>query len=111
MEQLVQLVCDYKHSYTQHGGLRPFGVAFLFAGWDRCVERGPHYPSVHCSRSITFTPHRRAMSDFRAPLHLPRHFGFQLYQSDPAGNYSGWKATAIGSNSQSAQSNLKSDYR
>ena len=35
MEALVQLVCDYKHSYTQHGGLRPFGVSFLFAGWDR----------------------------------------------------------------------------
>ena len=25
-----------------------------------------------------------------------KHFGFQLYQSDPSGNYGGWKATAIG---------------
>ena len=73
MEQLVTLLCDYKHGYTQYGGLRPFGVAFLYAGWDR-------------------------------------HHGFQLYQSDPSGNYSGWKATAIGSNSQSAQSTLKADY-
>ena len=23
-------------------------------------------------------------------------FGFQLYQTDPSGNYSGWKATVIG---------------
>ena len=35
VEALVQLLCDYKHSYTQYGGLRPFGVAFLYAGWDR----------------------------------------------------------------------------
>lgn len=50
VEQLVQLLCDYKHSYTQYGGLRPFGVSFLYAGWDR-------------------------------------HHGYQLYQSDPSGNY------------------------
>ena len=85
--------------YTQFGGLRPFGVSFLFAGWD----------AVH---------------------------GFQLYQSDPSGNYGGWKATAIGTrppcgcgaalrlaahalalcapagaNSSAAQSILKADYR
>jgi hypothetical protein len=24
-----------KLAYTQYGGLRPFGVAFLFAGWDK----------------------------------------------------------------------------
>ena len=24
------------------------------------------------------------------------HYGFQLYQSDPSGNFSGWKATVIG---------------
>lgn len=74
VEQLVQLLCDYKHSYTQHGGLRPFGVSFLIAGWDK-------------------------------------HHGYQLYQSDPSGNYSGWKATAIGSNSASATATLKGDYK
>ena len=35
----------------------------------------------------------------------------QLYHSNPSGNYSGWKATAIGANNQSAQSILKSDYK
>jgi 20S proteasome subunit alpha 3 len=63
-----------KQGYTQFGGLRPFGVSFLFAGWDR-------------------------------------HYGFQLYQSDPSGNYGGWKATAIGANSTAAQSILKTDYQ
>ena len=59
VEQVVKSVCNYKQAYTQFGGLRPFGVAFVFAGWDE-------------------------------------NFGFQLYQSDPSGNYSGWKATVIG---------------
>lgn len=37
--------------------------------------------------------------------------GFQLYQSDPSGNYGGWKATAIGANHQGAQNILKQDYK
>ena len=32
---MVKVVCNYKQAYTQYGGLRPFGVAFLFAGWDK----------------------------------------------------------------------------
>eukprot|EP00923_Selenidium_pygospionis_P018510 GHVN01032385.1.p2 GENE.GHVN01032385.1~~GHVN01032385.1.p2 ORF type:complete len:220 (+),score=47.28 GHVN01032385.1:426-1085(+) len=74
VEQLIVRLCDHKQAYTQHGGLRPFGVSFLFAGWDR-------------------------------------HFGFQLYHTDPSGNYSGWKATAVGVNTHSAQSILKQDWR
>ncbi|KAI3924734.1 hypothetical protein MKW92_006027 [Papaver armeniacum] len=74
VEQLVQSLCDTKQGYTQFGGLRPFGVSFLFAGWDK-------------------------------------NYGFQLYASDPSGNYSGWKAAAIGANNQAAQSMLKQDYK
>merc|ERR1712216_575655 len=39
-----------------------------------------------------------------------KHFGYQLYRSDPSGNYGGWKATAIGANESSAKSILKQDY-
>ncbi|KAJ1527334.1 protein with putative role during mitosis, partial [Nowakowskiella sp. JEL0078] len=74
VEQLVQGLCDMKQGYTQYGGLRPFGVSFLYAGHDD-------------------------------------HHGFQLYQSDPSGNYSGWKATCIGANSSNAQSILKQEYK
>eukprot|EP01087_Luapelamoeba_hula_P006819 TRINITY_DN1691_c0_g2_i1.p1 TRINITY_DN1691_c0_g2~~TRINITY_DN1691_c0_g2_i1.p1 ORF type:complete len:248 (-),score=43.94 TRINITY_DN1691_c0_g2_i1:49-792(-) len=73
VEHLVHQICDTKQSYTQYGGLRPFGVSFLYAGWDQ-------------------------------------HHGFQLYQSDPSGNYGGWKATAIGANSAAATSIMKSNY-
>ena len=36
--------------------------------------------------------------------------GFQLYQSDPSGNYSGWKATVIGTNNQAGKSLMKTEY-
>lgn len=39
-----------------------------------------------------------------------RH-GYQLYQSDPSGNYGGWKATCIGNNGAAAVSILKQDYQ
>merc|ERR1711959_160892 len=73
VEQLIEQICDLKQGYTQFGGMRPFGVSFLFAGHDE-------------------------------------HFGYQMYQSDPSGNYGGWKAYAIGQNSTSAQSILKQEY-
>ena len=38
-------------------------------------------------------------------------YGFQLYQSEPSGNYGGWKATCIGNNSAAAVSMLKQDYK
>ncbi|KAF3526269.1 hypothetical protein F2Q69_00048192 [Brassica cretica] len=40
-----------------------------------------------------------------------KNHGFQLYMSDPSGNYGGWKAAAVGANNQAAQSILKQDYK
>nr|CCC91550.1 putative proteasome alpha 3 subunit [Trypanosoma congolense IL3000] len=34
-EDLCRMICDEKQLYTQYGGVRPFGVSFLIAGWDR----------------------------------------------------------------------------
>ncbi|XP_046661767.1 proteasome subunit alpha type-4-like [Homalodisca vitripennis] len=39
------------------------------------------------------------------------NYGYQLYQSDPSGNYGGWKATCIGMNSAAAVSSLKQEYK
>lgn len=74
IEQLMHRICDLKQSYTQFGGLRPFGVSFLMIGWDK-------------------------------------HFGFQLFQSDPSGNFGGWKAQAIGANNEAGRVILKADYK
>lgn len=73
VEQLVTAICDTKQSYTQFGGLRPFGVSFLVAGFD---------------------PHRN----------------FQLYHTDPSGNFSSWKAHAIGNNALVALQMMKQSW-
>jgi hypothetical protein len=39
------------------------------------------------------------------------HHGWQLYQSDPSGNYGGWKAVAIGNGHAAAQNLLKTEYK
>jgi len=74
VEQLVTSICDVKQGYTQFGGLRPFGVSFLFAGYDEA-------------------------------------HGFQLYDTNPSGNYNSWKAYAIGLNNNTAQQILKQDWQ
>jgi len=35
VELLVRNVCDIKQVYTQHAGVRPFGVSLIFLGFDR----------------------------------------------------------------------------
>merc|ERR1712151_182081 len=74
VEELVTSICDLKQGYTQYGGLRPFGVAFLVAGYDEAHE-------------------------------------FQLYHTDPSGNFSGWKAYAIGTNNNNAQQIMRQDWK
>ncbi|MCS5648592.1 MAG: archaeal proteasome endopeptidase complex subunit alpha [Dehalococcoidia bacterium] len=39
VEALTKKLCDFKQSYTQYGGVRPFGTAMLIAGID---ASGPH---------------------------------------------------------------------
>lgn len=39
VESLVKKLCDFKQSYTQYGGVRPFGTAMLIGGVD---NSGPH---------------------------------------------------------------------
>lgn len=73
LELLVRSLCDTKQAYTQFGGMRPFGVSLVYAGWDK-------------------------------------ELGFQLYLSDPSGNYSGWKATCVGNNSSTAINVLKQEF-
>ena len=74
VEMLVRRMSDIKQGYTQHGGLRPFGVSFIYAGYD---ER----------------------------------YGYQLYTSNPSGNYTGWKAISVGANTSAAQTLLQMDYK
>lgn len=77
VEMLAKTLCDMKQGYTQFGGMS-LSLA---------------------SRRLLTSP--IGLRPFGVSLlyigHDPLH-GFQLYHSDPSGNYSGWKATCIGAN-------------
>lgn len=98
MELLAQRLCDMKQGYTQYGGTMvklsfdlPHLTVFLFP------------PFRH--------PGLRPFGVSLLYAGYDPHYQFQLYHSDPSGNYSGWKATCIGANNGTAQSLLKQEYK
>lgn len=101
VEQLAQRLCDLKQGYTQYGGER----SRRFEGRKRT-----RFPDLYLF--ITNLP--TGLRPFGVSLlyaGYDPHHSFQLYHSDPSGNYSGWKATCIGSNNGTATSLLKQDYK
>ncbi len=73
IEYLTKTISDVKQAYTQHGGVRPFGVSLIIGGVD---SGGP-----------------------------------QLFKTDPAGQYFGYYATAIGRGEQRIEEFLEKKYR
>jgi proteasome alpha subunit len=49
IKTLVKRICDFKQTYTQYGGVRPFGTALLVAGVD---ETGPRLFSTDPSGAL-----------------------------------------------------------
>jgi 20S proteasome subunit alpha 3 len=96
VEQLAQSLCDLKQGYTQYGG----------------ESSDEDRRSVACLN--IFLSLFLGLRPFGVSLlyaGYDPHHSFQLYHSDPSGNYSGWKATCIGSNNGTATSLLKQDYK
>ena len=93
VELLAQRLCDLKQGYTQFGGT-PI-VALLI----------PSDSLTACSTGL------RPFGVSLLYAGYDPHYKFQLYHSDPSGNYSGWKATCIGANNGTAQSLLKQEYK
>jgi len=73
VEGIVKFVSDMEQAYTQYGGIRPFGIAFLFAGHDKK--------------------------------------GLHLFETDPSGIYTEYRAHAIGMGSPEANKLLEKKYR
>jgi 20S proteasome subunit alpha 3 len=91
VELLAQRLCDMKQGYTQFGGDLPLSLLPAIR-WHGDEGLRPFGVSILYAG---YDP----------------HYEFQLYHSDPSGNYSGWKATCIGANNGTAQSLLKQEYK
>jgi len=76
VEYLARYVAQIQQKYTQSGGVRPFGVSTLIAGFDHDGEGTP-----------------------------------KLYQTDPSGTFSEWKANATGKNSKAVREFLEKKYK
>ena len=91
-----------KQGYTQYGG-NPVSILNILS-----------LLTLLSSPTYIPTPKIEGLRPFGVSLlyaGYDPHYQFQLYHSDPSGNYSGWKATCIGANNGTAQSLLKQEYK
>lgn len=102
---LVQDVARVMQEATQSGGVRPYGVSLLIAGWDDGVE--PETQELVDEGLETDAEKKKASGKTGGIL----KGGPSLYQVDPSGSYFPWKATAIGKIATSAKTFLEKRYK
>ncbi|KAI9750230.1 MAG: Proteasome subunit alpha type-2 [Lichina confinis] len=100
---LVQDVARVMQEATQSGGVRPYGVSLLIAGWDDGIEPEEDIGVV----GPDVDPEKKKLSGKTGGI---LKGGPSLYQVDPSGSYFPWKATAIGKSATSAKTFLEKRY-
>lgn len=101
---LVQDVARVMQEATQSGGVRPYGVSLLIAGWDEGIE--PEQEAKQAAEGMELDNEKKKTSKTGGVL----KGGPSLYQVDPSGSYFPWKATAIGKSATSAKTFLEKRY-
>jgi len=99
---LVQDVARVMQEATQSGGVRPYGVSLLIAGWDDGIEPESEEVATTDSHPDDKKPSGKTGGILKG--------GPMLYQVDPSGSYFPWKATAIGKSATSAKTFLEKRY-
>ncbi|KAG7106929.1 Dicer-like protein 2 like [Verticillium longisporum] len=97
---LVQDVAKVMQEATQSGGVRPYGVSLLIAGWDEGIL--PEDEEKEAAEGEEKKPSGKTGGILKG--------GPMLYQVDPSGSYFPWKATAIGKSATSAKTFLEKRY-
>ena len=100
---LVQDVARVMQEATQSGGVRPYGVSLLIAGWDDGIE-----PEVEAKETSQPEGDKKPSKGKTGGI---LKGGPSLYQVDPSGSYFPWKATAIGKSATSAKTFLEKRYQ
>jgi len=96
---LVQDVARVMQEATQAGGMRPYGVSLLVAGWDDGIEPQDDEGETDAEKTAVKGKSGGILKG-----------GPSLYQVDPSGSYFPWKATAIGKSATSAKTFLEKRY-
>jgi 20S proteasome subunit alpha 2 len=103
---LVQDVARVMQEATQSGGVRPYGVSLLIAGWDDGIEPEAEEKDSDSEDGTTDSEKKKPTGKTGGIL----KGGPSLYQVDPSGSYFPWKATAIGKSATSAKTFLEKRY-
>ena len=102
---LVQDVARVMQEATQSGGVRPYGVSLLIAGYDEGVL--PEQEEEQEAEELGVGGERIKKTSKTGGI---LKGGPSLYQVDPSGSYFPWKATAIGKSATSAKTFLEKRY-
>ncbi|KXS95136.1 hypothetical protein AC578_2880 [Pseudocercospora eumusae] len=103
---LVQDVARVMQESTQSGGVRPYGVSLLIAGWDDGIL--PEQEKEEAAEDMQLDSGEKKVKTGKTGGILKG--GPSLYQVDPSGSYFPWKATAIGKSATSAKTFLEKRY-
>ncbi|CAK7217447.1 Proteasome subunit alpha type-2 [Sporothrix bragantina] len=117
---LVQDVARVMQEATQSGGVRPYGVSLLIAGWDEGILPEEELEREAAKKAEAAAGGKEeeeadglASGEQKKPTGKTGGIlkgGPMLYQVDPSGSYFPWKATAIGKSAASAKTFLEKRY-